>query len=340
MLYSIVALIAWRPEYRSMDEPFYAKGFKEKFGGENNLVSHDCYNFLRSGHSPNARYYGYFPTKWDDNNDCNVNLNLSRIDENCDQDADFAQCPVVYFVARNPGVDERDPQRGRLHLVGWYEDAKVYAQPQIYPISYPRTGSETGVQVDELTYRTSTRTAVLLPEDSRPMLLETRDFGFANNIWIPNFIYLDESDHLAGNRIELRKHLESIKTQCPIYNRNDPNEVTVLETRRLRAHRDLERRSNYRLYRSHLGNQCDACGFKPDDMESRSTEEAGIDFRKIWDRSLEIHHLIPFSQLDRDEVREIILKDLSLLCARCHRAIHATEDPSDIKGFRKNFFDD
>lgn len=69
-------------------------------------------------------------------------------------------------------------------------------------------------------------------------------------------------------------------------------------------------------------------------------EVCGFDFQNTYGdlgrEYIEAHHLIPFADLDVDEVRDIdMINDFAVLCANCHRMAHRQEDPSDIKTLKK-----
>ena len=51
---------------------------------------------------------------------------------------------------------------------------------------------------------------------------------------------------------------------------------------------------------------------------------------------IEAHHLKPLSSLTEGSTLTYdVAKDFAVLCPNCHRMIHRTPDPSDLKGFRE-----
>ncbi|CAH0998656.1 hypothetical protein LEM8419_00001 [Neolewinella maritima] len=50
---------------------------------------------------------------------------------------------------------------------------------------------------------------------------------------------------------------------------------------------------------------------------------------------IEAHHLIPISELEGEKVLLDPDLDFSVLCSNCHRMIHRTENPSDIKALKE-----
>jgi len=84
----------------------------------------------------------------------------------------------------------------------------------------------------------------------------------------------------------------------------------------------LERQSAARkLALSKFGSQCACCGLKG----AKDT---------ILDAVFEVHHLYPFARGVEQE-RELVVDDLTLLCANCHRQIHKMPDVSDVDALRK-----
>ena len=87
--------------------------------------------------------------------------------------------------------------------------------------------------------------------------------------------------------------------------------------RRLRIHHSRERKSQRvaklaEFRRVHGSLYCEACGF--------TSTKYPLD---VQDSVFEVHHIIPLSEADG--LVETRLNDLAVLCANCHRAIHATE---------------
>lgn len=98
-------------------------------------------------------------------------------------------------------------------------------------------------------------------------------------------------------------------------------EVTVLEGEmRLRAHFVRERSSRLRrdkleeMRRDHGTLACEICGF----------HEAAAYPPPMQDRAFEVHHRLPLS-ISATPVRTQ-LADLAVLCANCHRSVHASQE--------------
>ena len=111
---------------------------------------------------------------------------------------------------------------------------------------------------------------------------------------------------------------------------HDPSithDMPITETKAYKYHRKIERRSSARKFIKVLGYQCKACGKK------LKSEDSGV-----WESSFEVHHLQPFADLKVEEKRVQTKDDFAVLCSCCHRAIHRTDDVSDIARFKKKYF--
>jgi hypothetical protein len=292
MPYPIAALISWRPFYQSADEPFFTR---QNYEG----ISHDFQNFLRSG-SRNGFFYGYVPFMA-------VNMSIERLADVREDyaDAESIEGVTVYWLARRPADNA-------LCLVGWYENAEAFRYAQQGPMRLMGN--------PEVWYRFRARQALLLAEDQRPVL-NLQELGLPPQQLHANITYLNEqnAEHLNPAGVAaLRLRLETLT-----HERLRPDGLavtaTIQEFRRKRTHEIIERSANYRQFRGHFGNACEACGFT-------ANEEP-------WSRALELHHLIPMNELALDEVRNVTPAEFALLCANCHRAIHATDSVGNVGRF-------
>ncbi|MGB1034124.1 MAG: HNH endonuclease, partial [Primorskyibacter sp.] len=127
----------------------------------------------------------------------------------------------------------------------------------------------------------------------------------------------DQYAQMLAKRQRLETYLTEL--QAP------KSDSTIVEAKVRRKHRQIERRANVRGIAFQRGLTCEACGFSAKDKDP------------IWSSAIEVHHLVPFADLEVGEHRVISDKDLAVLCANCHRAIHRTPNPSDIKAFKDTF---
>ncbi|WP_273501101.1 HNH endonuclease [Paracoccus sphaerophysae] len=281
--------------------PFYQSADEPFFTRQNHKgISHDFQNFLRSG-ARNGFFYGYVPFTAE-------NMSIERLaDVRGDVvHAESIEGVRVYWLARRPGDNA-------LCLVGWYEDAEAFRFAQSGPMRL--------IGNPEIWYRFRARQAFLLAENQRP-IVDLHKLGLPPQQLHANITYLNENNEEHGNPdgvANLRNHLEAV---ADVRRRHDSlaDTITIEEFRRRRTHEAIERNSNYRQFRWNFGNTCQACGF---------TAEG-----EPWSRALELHHLIPINRLALDEVRNVTPREFALLCANCHRAIHATDLVDDIERFR------
>lgn len=103
-------------------------------------------------------------------------------------------------------------------------------------------------------------------------------------------------------------------------------QMTLMETRRYRMHKKIERNSTASKAAKKIhGHRCQAC-----DLDF--TEAYG----EIGKGYIEAHHLKPMSSLEEGKAVEYnVEKDFAVLCANCHRMIHRYSNPGDLDAFRK-----
>lgn len=68
--------------------------------------------------------------------------------------------------------------------------------------------------------------------------------------------------------------------------------------------------------------ECRVCGLRPYDLYGEAGRAA-----------LECHHIVPLAELDGES--ETRLDDLALVCACCHRVLHAVCEPRSIDDLRR-----
>lgn len=156
-------------------------------------------------------------------------------------------------------------------------------------------------------------------------------------IW--NEFYDDDEETFEANRKALRELADEIKAdlesipESPNENANgeqstDDDTTAVQEGRiQKRVHFSRERKpqrdKKLRAFiKEHKKVFCEACG----------TEGERYDLSKP-ERVFEVHHNIPLSKAAG--IIETKLDDLSVLCANCHRAIHAHDPVPSVDDFKK-----
>lgn len=314
MSFPVAIRISWRPQYQHIDELHYDPAWSE--------FSHDCYNFLKSGKGHNSYFYGYFPRHTSDG--VPKRVDYQRIDKGYDG-GDFIECPRIYWLAKHPETNE-------VHLVGWYENAQILAHDyRNYPEQFGMV-RDSGELVD-ITWRARSRVAFLIPEGMRPPLGDLRLMGFdALTLNLHRIIYLDDGNSATLDaRLKLRAYLDELYEHIDAFAENSVDSLSLIEGRIERNSTRLERYGNTSIFRKALGSSCDCCGFDP----------SGAAVNGVWDSALEVHHKYPVSDLISEDMRSVTFQDFLLLCATCHRAIHAAAkmghiaNLSDVDGLRR-----
>ncbi len=108
---------------------------------------------------------------------------------------------------------------------------------------------------------------------------------------------------------------------APISEVADDHRATIVERRRYRLHRKLDRDSRAaKAAKKVHGYVCQACGF---DFEAV--------YGEIGKGYIEAHHLTPLSELPEDvPVHQDPKSDFAVLCANCHRMMHRNAGPRDV----------
>ena len=128
---------------------------------------------------------------------------------------------------------------------------------------------------------------------------------------------------MAEIRASLHRYMEDTTGQ---FGAQSPEE-TVVESRQRKLSERLERMGTYRKrFIESRGYRCEACGWTIDENQ-----------KKVWGSSFELHHLVPFAELEEGESREVRIEDFAVLCASCHRGIHRTEYVSDVERFAQEY---
>lgn len=102
--------------------------------------------------------------------------------------------------------------------------------------------------------------------------------------------------------------------------------TSITETRKYAYHRKIERnRTAAKQAKKFHGSRCQACDL---DFAER--------YGEIGKGFIEAHHLKAISTLAEGvAVQYDIAADFAVLCSNCHRMIHRTDDPSNLKKFRE-----
>lgn len=282
----LVSRIAWMKTYRNRGEEVYSE---QKYIKDREGYPFESLNFKKL----DGRYYGYVPHK----GKVEVDLDISKL--GADKLDDKIEGILVVFCARS-----RDT--GKQFVVGWYENATVYREAQ-----------ESKWSEDGPRFRFSSEKAFLVKESKREFVIPT---GQKNSMGRANIWYGVNLDNLKKFREELLAYIRQERLTRKI------NSLTIIERKRLKRSRSIERQGNHRRFIHEKGFTCEACGWS-----------IGIHEQDVWGASFELHHLNPFSDLEEGESRKLGIDDFAVLCASCHKAIHRTEYVSDIETFKKKY---
>jgi 5-methylcytosine-specific restriction protein A len=98
------------------------------------------------------------------------------------------------------------------------------------------------------------------------------------------------------------------------------------QSKTYRQHRTVERDPGHaKLVKKKQGTRCRACDLEMSEVFGNFAE--GI---------CDAHHLVPLATLEQGTtVTFDPIKDFAVLCPSCHRAIHRTDDPSDLSALRR-----
>jgi 5-methylcytosine-specific restriction protein A len=128
---------------------------------------------------------------------------------------------------------------------------------------------------------------------------------------------------LSGDQQRLRGLAAAIRDSAshPPADAADPADAEAYSEGRYlyRIHRDRERSASLVRRKKQKAWQagrlfCEVCGLRPEDLYG----EGGV-------AALECHHVIPLSSLNAASKTK--LEDLALVCASCHRVLHASRPP-------------
>lgn len=136
-------------------------------------------------------------------------------------------------------------------------------------------------------------------------------------------------DELVYDFVEMMEIYNILSNNDFDINTPTPGENIEVKTgqenlKKLKQHWRVERNQKLaKAAKSIHGYICQACGFNFEKY-----------YGSIGKEFIEAHHLIPISQLKGRIVERDPRKDFAVLCSNCHRMIHKTDNPADIKGFQ------
>lgn len=188
---------------------------------------------------------------------------------------------------------------GGLRIVGFYRNATVLRIPEIS--NRPDRTRITRIFSDD---------AILIPENDRAFSIPGRnDGGFGqSNLWYG----LNEGHKLRNDVLKYVQDASNLPT----------SQSSVIEHRRRKIHESWEGRGASRGFIHEKGFRCEACGYAISERD-----------QLVWGSGFELHHLLPWAEMQLEEERELIAEDFAVLCSTCHRAIHRSDYLSDVLAF-------
>ena len=194
--------------------------------------------------------------------------------------------------------------------------------------SYSGTTNYSSVKREEKHYSGSYKTSV------QPRTIEDKKQLFKDyiNNEIEKISYNntleDKRDKEAATFIAVNNVRHSPDVIASIYNisidkANEIEEsITVDEEKKVANHISYEGRigtKDKNKMKSLLGYRCAACGKDMSEI-----------YGNIGHNYIELHHLVPYSEMKENETRTLTEHEFCVLCPDCHRMIHKLPDASDI----------
>jgi predicted HNH restriction endonuclease len=145
-----------------------------------------------------------------------------------------------------------------------------------------------------------------------------RAVGYKENNIIQGFTVLD----LQKSNLVLETLLSSDRDMEEVY----ANEGRII----IREHRSRERDKTLRFGK--------IIQSKKDNNGKVPCEICGIDYQELFGLNnplIDSHHLAPLGKLESETRNGLV--DLALVCPTCHRALHMSEDCSDLEALRNKF---
>ncbi len=214
------------------------------------------------------------------------NLDINRLVANTDEDE--VDGILVVFCAPHPATNN-------LLVVGWYNNATVFRRwidrPDREDLGLVRFISEDTTLVEEAQRGFSI-----------PRGIDGFEIGGIGTAGIWYGLNCEGAEQFLE---DLHQYINQVTEdkETPVQ--------TMLESKRRSKSLALERRGSVRGFIKIKGFRCEACGLGINEDE-----------QQIWGSSFELHHLIPFDELEEGHFWEVNVEDFAVLCATCHRGIH------------------
>ncbi|MEX2128575.1 MAG: HNH endonuclease [Xanthobacteraceae bacterium] len=291
---TLLCRLVWANEYRSKKETFFPGNMKYPAITKN---AHELLNFA----DEDGFAYGFV-----ENNRKRINLGSLGAPPG----APKVEGVSVIWCAL-------DKATRRLRVVGWYDNATVYSEPQV-----PRRNSPRGDW--RFQCKAKVEDAHLIPEAERylevPMKPTVIDTGYIGQT---NWFFPERSPHYA--RFLESFALIKVGARLSPSNPGAANDRTEFsEGQRQITEINLTSRNPQLVAaaKQRYGYRCQVCNFS---FEERYGE-LGREF-------IEVHHLVPIGS--PTGLRTSTVDDVRVVCANCHRMIHKRRIPLDLPELQK-----
>lgn len=288
----ILCRVVWADNYKSQTEQFFAGNMKypAKHG-----TAHELLNFA----DEKGLAFGFVENKGD-------RINLKNLGGHT-QSFELKGVTVIWCAL--------DPATRRLRVVGWYENAVAYREPQSRKRNAVR-GNWT------FQFKTEYKNAHLIPTADRYLQVPTKkkvtDKGFIGQ---RNWFFPEAKPHYK-QFMEAFYLMTLGRSHSGLANVADQS--TFEEGQRTIAEINMTLR-NPKLVataKAHYGYRCQVCDFS-------FAERYGA----LGKEYIEVHHLVPFAGSNKR--RGSTVEDVGVLCANCHRMVHRETPPLEISELKK-----
>jgi 5-methylcytosine-specific restriction protein A len=288
---TILCRIVWADEYKSKNEHFFAGNMSYP---AKHKIAHELLNFSKE----KGFLYGFVENKGD-------SINLSKL--GASKGAEVVENITVVWCAL-------DELTRRLRVVGWYDNALVYREPQ-----HTRRSARGDWKFQ---FKAKAENTHLIPTAERflevPMKASNKDKGFIGQ---RNWFYPESSPHYS-QFLEAFSLLQQGRSDEP--RRGLIDSEAYQEGQRIIAETTITVR-NPKLVASakrRYGLRCQVCDFS---FEKR--------YGELGKGFIEVHHLVQLASSHAP--RKSTTDDVRVVCANCHRMIHKKTPPVPIDELKK-----
>ncbi|KWQ05811.1 HNH endonuclease [Acinetobacter harbinensis] len=286
--------VGWMESYNGIDGDILSRG-----GAFNDhSIGHEVCNFTNL----NEKVFGYVRSSG--------KIDIQKLGAN--KDDEFVDEVTVVWTA--------GPDSGGTVVIGWYENAKVYKEPQKL---LKASGFHEKNKLDFYLIEANFSDAYLVPLQKRNLLIPRAVKGGIgqSNVW-----YAQSPE--AQNLVQRVQKYISNKTVFEDMVDVDHEIIGVEGNPRFRTHLVRERnreivQQKKKTILAQAGKlECEVCTFNFKAI-----------YGEIGNNFCEVHHLIPLNQADG--LVETKLDDLAIVCSNCHRMLHKGKPLLKIEELKK-----